>query len=332
MAKKDKKPPHDRLGSIEEVLEPAMKSSPIAEIEVDKLQPYPKHLFRLYEGARLVDLIDSIKKDGVIQPVIVRKMENAELQILSGHNRVNAAKEAGLSAVPARVLEDIDDATAERIVYTTNLMQRSISEIAPSEAAAIVAKVHRSLFSQGRRTDIQRQMEVLEKDDKERYSTNALLKERYDLSASKIAQYLRIDRLLEDIKPYLDEGRIPFTAAADLSFLPAEYQCLLTELLHDNPVLHISITNAMYFKTLHKAGKLTSELINRILLGADDEDEKLSSDEESERPPRSIKAKPSGVSVYLPPELVEDGFGCWKKRQIREWVVALVAKNLPEKG
>lgn len=329
---KGKKTPHERLGSIEEILGSAIERSSIAEIGIESLQSYPNHLFRLYEGARLVDLIDSVKRDGVIQPIIVRRLESAELQILSGHNRVNAARAAGLQTVPARVLEDIDDATAERIVYTTNLLQRSISEIAPSEAAAIVAKVHRSLFSQGRRTDIQRHMEGLEKDDELRYSTNALLKERYDLSASKIAQYLRIDRLLEDLKVYLDEGRIPFTAAADLSFLSVENQCLLTELLHDNPVLHISISNAMYFKTLHKAGKLTPELITRILLGADDEDEKLSSDAERERHPQNIKAKPSGVSVYLPYELVERGFSGWTKQQIREWVVALVAKNLLEKG
>lgn len=322
MAKKDKKPPHDRIGSIEEILGSAIERSSIAEIEIESLQPYPNHRFRLYEGARLVDLIESIRRDGVIQPVIVRQIENSELQILSGHNRVNAAKAAGLKTVPARVLEDIDDVTAERVVYTTNLMQRSISEIAPSEAAAIISRVHRSLFSQGRRTDIQRHMEGLEKDDELRYSTNALLKERYDLSASKIAQYLRINRLLEDLKVYLDEGRIPFTAAADLSFLSVENQCLLTELLHDNPVLHISISNAMYFKTLHKAGKLTPELIKEILLGI--EDEPITEDDDS--PPKRRCSVPKGMSITLPPDIVQRYFKGQGKAQVREQVIdAIVA-------
>ena len=94
----------------------------ITSIAIDKLVPYRNHRFTLYKGERLEDMIQSIKKNGVITPIIVRTMDNGKYEILSGHNRVYAAGQAGLTAVPAVVKTDLSDEDAEIYVVETNLI------------------------------------------------------------------------------------------------------------------------------------------------------------------------------------------------------------------
>lgn len=94
----------------------------ITSIAIDKLIPYRNHRFTLYKGERLEDMIQSIKKNGVITPIIVRTMENGRYEILSGHNRVYAAGQAGITSVPAVVKADLSDEDAEIYVVETNLI------------------------------------------------------------------------------------------------------------------------------------------------------------------------------------------------------------------
>lgn len=85
----------------------------ITSIAIDKLVPYRNHRFTLYKGERLEDMIQSIKKNGVITPIIVRAMDNGKYEILSGHNRVYAAGQAEIKSVPAVVKTDLSDEDAE---------------------------------------------------------------------------------------------------------------------------------------------------------------------------------------------------------------------------
>jgi len=88
---------------------------------IDELIPYEEHPFRLYEGERLADMVRSIKELGVIVPVIVRPLDE-DYEILSGHNRVNAAKLAGLKKVPVIIKTGLTDDEAKLIVTETNLV------------------------------------------------------------------------------------------------------------------------------------------------------------------------------------------------------------------
>lgn len=94
----------------------------ITSIAIDKLVPYRNHRFTLYKGERLEDMIQSIKKNGVITPIIVRTMDNGRYEILSGHNRVYAAGQAEITSVPAVVKTDLSDEDAEIYVVETNLI------------------------------------------------------------------------------------------------------------------------------------------------------------------------------------------------------------------
>lgn len=91
------------------------------------MDPFHDHPFRLYEGDRLEDMVQSIKDHGVLNPVIVRKAARG-YEMLAGHHRTNAAKLAGLTEVPAIVKTDLSDEDAYVYVIETNLLQRSFTD------------------------------------------------------------------------------------------------------------------------------------------------------------------------------------------------------------
>ena len=129
---------------------PIMDTQPVSRrvvisLSVGELIPFKGHPFRLYEGERLDDMVESIKANGVLVPIIVRKV-GAAFEILAGHNRVNAVKLAGLNEVPAIVLENISDEDALVYVIETNLIQRSFADMTHSEKAAVIALHHSKIW------------------------------------------------------------------------------------------------------------------------------------------------------------------------------------------
>ena len=139
----------------------------VSMILIERLTPFSGHPFRLYEGERLDDMVASIKANGVLVPIIVRRIE-AILEILSGHNRANAAKLAGFEQVPTIVLDNISYEEAMVYVIETNLIQRSFSDMTHTEKAEVIALHHSKMFSQGKRNDILEQIKTLENPQEDR--------------------------------------------------------------------------------------------------------------------------------------------------------------------
>ena len=125
----------------------------VRNVNLAELQPFTGHPFHEYEGERLQDMVESVRSHGILVPIIVRQNESG-LEILAGHNRVKAAKIAGLSTIPAVILEDVSDEEAWFYAVETNLMQRSFTDLTHSEKAAVIAVQHSKLFSPGKRNDI----------------------------------------------------------------------------------------------------------------------------------------------------------------------------------
>lgn len=214
-------------------------------LPIDLLDPFSKHPFRLYEGERLADMVESIRQHGVLVPIFVRRL-GERFEILSGHNRVNASKLAGLTAIPAIVLENVTDADAWVYVIETNLMQRSFTDMSHSEKAAVIAAHHSKLFSQGKRSDIIAELKRIENpreakagdtsaDKPGKLDTREALAKEYGLAPFRIAQYLRVFRLIEPLKLRLDDGQFAVTTAVPLSFLSQGEQTLLHAYLTDTP-------------------------------------------------------------------------------------------------
>lgn len=128
----------------------AAVGSVVEMLDINAIRPFRDHPFRLYEGERLEDMVESIKEHGILNPVIVRKMHYG-YEMLSGHNRQNAGKIAGLKEIPAIVKDNLPDSEAYVYVIETNLMQRSFSDLQISEKAAVLAERYDKVISQGKR-------------------------------------------------------------------------------------------------------------------------------------------------------------------------------------
>ena len=139
------------------------KTSGVEKLDIENLVPFANHPFKLYEGERLNDMTRSIKEMGVLLPVIVRPnpKDKVNYEILSGHNRVNAAQRAGLTFVPVIIKEGLSDDEAKLIVTETNLVQRSFSDLSHSERAIALKQHMEVVRKQGKRSDLIDEIERL---------------------------------------------------------------------------------------------------------------------------------------------------------------------------
>ena len=271
---------NDGVNPLEHTV-PIMETQPVykravANIPIEKLTPFREHPFRLYEGERMDDMVASIKTNGVLVPIIVRKLSDI-LEILSGHNRVEASKLAEKLEIPAIVFEDITDDDAMVYVVETNLIQRSFSDMCHSEKAAVIALHHSKMFSQGKRNDILTQLEMLEKPcDSGENDTSAQVGQKldsrstvakeYNLSKNTVARYLRVNHLVPALKSRLDDGNFAFIPAVTLSFLKETEQKLLADCMERHG-LSVDMKKADMLRNQSEKGRLDTDAIKRILTG-----------------------------------------------------------------
>lgn len=260
------------------------------DIEINKLKPFSNHPFKLYEGDRLKDMIESIKEYGVITPVIVRPLDNG-FEILSGHNRVNAAKLVGLDRVPVVIKENLTDEEAMLIVTETNLIQRSFADLSHSERARVLAEHHKAIKEQGKRVDLgkdispdkQRKLDIINEIEKlsntDKINKNSDLgridpktfsrdkiANTYDLSPSVVSRYLRIDSLISLLKDRIDKDEMPLYAGVNLSFTNDKEQELIEDILLSHG-FKIDLKKSEALKEQSQSKKLTYEKAFNILSG-----------------------------------------------------------------
>lgn len=191
------------------------------EIALEQLVPFANHPFKQYEGQRRDDMIESVRENGVITPIIVRPIDGSKYEILSGHNRTAAAREVGLKSVPTLVREGLTDDEAMFIVTETNLIQRSFADMAHSERAVVITVHYDSIKKKsGYRSDL---LVGIVSDTlvppEPRSATKDKLGEQYGLSPSTIFRYLRVNKLIPTLKARLDDGSIAMRVAVALSYL-----------------------------------------------------------------------------------------------------------------
>ena len=267
-------------GEIFRPTDPANQSKPksidVKKLAIDTLSPFKNHPFRLYEGERLDDMVESIRTNGVLIPLIAR-LNGTKREILSGHNRMNAAKFAGLSEVPVILLENISDNEAQIYIVETNLMQRSFSDMCHSEKAAIIATHHSRLFSQGKRNDIIVALQMLENPNNtnengtcsqvaNKSKSVSKVGHEYGLSKDTIARYLRINKLNPALKSLLDNGDIAFIPAVTVSYLNAYEQEELAKCIELNRFA-VDIKKANLLREFSENRKLDNDSIYFILNG-----------------------------------------------------------------
>ena len=228
------------------------------------IRAFRGHPFRLYEGDRLNDLVESIAEHGVLNPAIIRKIERDkdgfEYEMLAGHNRQNAAAIANRE-LPCIVKENLSDEDAWIYVIETNVLQRSFSEMLPSEKAAVLALRYSKMICQGRRNDIVEELKRLENPDEIRETgtcgiechkskSRDVVGAEYDLKGRAVANYLRINELITPLKRRIDDAEFPIVVAVQLSYLTEQEQQMVDDVL-----------------LREYTGKLTPERTEQILSG-----------------------------------------------------------------
>ena len=225
----------------------------IEMLPIDSVHPFRKHPFRLYEGERLDDMVESIREHGILSPLIVWK-NSGGYEMLAGHNRQNAGRLAGLTEIPVIVKRDLSEKEAYVYVIETNVIQRGFAELLPSEKAAVLAERYEKVISQGKRNDILQEIARLNDSDmeetcghdvKKKKNRDAVGKE-YGMTGRNIARYIRVNQLSQPLKERLDDGSLPLVAAVDLSYLSDEEQNVVSELAEQGRIkLDGKITRAI---------------------------------------------------------------------------------------
>ncbi len=306
------KPAFD-LGAMLSV--PAIQTA-VQQIPCEKLHPYHNHKFELYTGERLDDMVASIKENGVLSPVIVQP-DGDGYEILIGHNRWNACKIAGLPTVPAIIKQGLTEDEAEMYVIESNVMQRGFDNLRISEQAAVIALRHSEMFSPGKRSDIQRELALLEDPEAEtndtatlnpmgsRLDTNEEVGKEYGVSKGSVVRLIRINKLSDALKALVDSGDIAIRAGVELSFLSEKAQAVVAEQAEDFKV------DMKKSKALHdaadKEGNIDTATIVRIITGTADVKPK----------PKSVKISEETFYKYFEPGT--------KKAQVTETVEKALA-------
>lgn len=240
-------------------------------ILVDKIIPFHNHPFRLYEGERLEDMVESIREHGVLSPVIVQKTADG-YEMLAGHNRWNATKIADIKEIPAIVKEGLTEEEAYVYVIETNLMQRSFTDLLPSEKAAVLAERYAKITCQGKRNDIIEEIARLngvEVPDTcghnvHKSKSRDSIGEDYGMTGRNIARYMKLNQTTEQIKEMVDAGTMAMVTAVELSYLSEEEQKQVCKIMDEHGG---KIKNAQAVELHNAAGSLTEDKVKNILVG-----------------------------------------------------------------
>ena len=246
----------------------------IMSLSVNKLDLFPNSPFKVYKGKKKEQLIESIKDNGIMFPIIV--MPNRESRgrytVLSGSNRLDAAQQLGLEEINAIVRTDIEtEEDAILIVVETNLFNRSIDDMLPSELAKSLALRQKALKQQGKRNDLTSGTLCQKSDELDENTSGTMyqkLNEEYKLSERNIRNYIRLTYLCDNLLALVDYNIIPFSAGVELSYLKEEEQKLLFDLIEEYHY-KISIDIAKELKILSNSNKdktLEKEQIKAIFI------------------------------------------------------------------
>lgn len=229
----------------------------IEMIQLDRLKPFENHPYKVVENEEMNNLTQSINENGILSPIIVRPIENGEYEIISGHRRLFAGKQAGLTKIPAMVCE-MDRDTAAVTLVDSNLHRENIL---PSEKAYAYKLKAEALSHQGKRTDLTSGQIVPKSDDNR---TSAEIGEPYGESYKTVQRYIRLTNLHPKLLEYVDEGRIAFTPAVELSYLNDIEQQDLIEIIESEDCTP-SLSQAVRMKKLSQQGLLTDDKILEIM-------------------------------------------------------------------
>ena len=247
----------------------------IKELSISELRPFKEHPYRVVDDEEMDRLVESIEEHGVMTPINVRPIEGG-YEVISGHRRIHAAKRVGLTTIPAIEMDMTRDQAAVALVDSNLHRERLL----PSEKAFAYKLKFDALARQGKRTDLT-SVQVAPK------LTTEIIGDVEGISKDTVKRYIRLTQLIPPLLRMVDEERIAFTPAVELSYLTQEEQeMLFTEI--GVTLATPSLSQACRLKRLSGEGKLNENTIAAIMA------------EEKPNQREKVSIPMSSIGKYLP--------------------------------
>ena len=242
--------------SVEELLG-VVNEEAAMDIEIYKISGFKGHPFKVVDDEKMQELVESIKVNGVLSPVLIRPTGMDTYEMISGHRRLHAAELAGLTAIPS-IIRDMTDDEAVIAMVDANIQRE---ELLPSEKAFAYKMKLSAMKRQGERNDLSGENTSAQNERK--LEAADILGEEVGISRAQIRRYIRLTELIPELIEYVDKKRIQFTSAVEISYLDKEIQKWLFEYIRDNGLVkpkQIALLRKMCETGIMTEGKLIAIL------------------------------------------------------------------------
>ncbi len=276
------------------------KREKIEEIPLSQLFPFKNHPFKVLDDNRMLEITESIREHGVLVPCIARPRPEGGYELISGHRRRRACELAGLESMPV-IVREIDDDRAIIDMVDSNLQRENIL---PSERAFAFKMKLEALKHQGLRTSCQIGT---------KFRADEKVAQDADESARTVQRFIRLTYLIPPMLDLVDERKIAFNPAVELSFLKPEEQEIVMASI-ENAVTSPSLSQAQRIKKLSQDGELTEATVDKIFA----EIKKPPLDVSFLRNPKIRKYFPKSYSDERVAETILKLVEMWHKQQIKK--------------
>lgn len=231
-----------------------LKRERLMEIPISQICDFPDHPYKVKDDESMMELVESIRTRGLIQPVLVRPLENGKYEMVSGHRRKRAFELANIEKIPARVMELTRDEAILSMVDSN--LQRD--EILPSEKAKAYKMRLEAMKRQGQRTDL------TSDPSGQKLRSNAELASQVNESETQIKRYIRLNELIEPLLNLVDEKLIAMRPAVEISYLSKDAQKWIFEAIEYNDCTP-SHAQTLRMRKFADQSKLSKDVIDTIM-------------------------------------------------------------------
>ena len=227
----------------------------VQEIPLDQLKSFRNHPFKVRDDQRMLDTVDSIREYGVLVPAIARPDPEGGYELISGHRRKRGCEMAGLQTMPV-IIRNLDDDAAVLVMVDSNIQRE---ELLPSERAFAYKMKLEALKHQGARTDRTSGQVV----QKSKLSVE-IVAEQAGENYKQVQRYIRLTELISELLDMVDERKLAFNPAVEVSYLKRDEQRMLLEAM-DAEQTTPSLSQAQRLKKFSQEGRLTEEAMSAIM-------------------------------------------------------------------
>lgn len=247
-----------KMATLEELMGiPGEESA--SEVDISLIHGFKNHPFKVVDDDKMEELVQSIRRNGVLSPVILRPADNNTYEMISGHRRMHAAKQAGLSSVPAFIRDMTDDEST--IFMVDSNIQRE--ELLPSEKAFAYRMKLEAMKRQGKREDLKEGSTSTQNGWKS--ETAELIGKQVGESKNQVRRYIRLTELTPDLLDMVDRKRLNFTIAVDISYIDKQVQKWLYEYIRENGFIKPNQITALRKYISQNETIMTQQLMISIL-------------------------------------------------------------------